>query len=137
VTLVNCDKVYEFAVFLNVYVRLLNFSLQIEDLFLLAIFGFEERFKRGLAQRHFLQLLLIISLLAFSFDLLFHDFLSATHCVDHTLNIKHLTLDPESSLLEGIFVGLNLFTYLFFEITSFRVSKYTFFHTILTEILDC
>lgn len=116
-SMVDRDEVNQAAVFLDVYVCLLDLRLQGQDIGFLSWLWLEEGLHGRFTEWQLLQLFLVITALVLERNLLLHYVFTALDCVDHALDVQHLALDPEGTLSEGWFVKSNGILELGCEIT--------------------
>jgi len=137
VALVHSDEVDQFAVLLDRLVRLFDFALEADLVLLLSLLRLEERLESGLSEGKFFELLLVVPLFALLVELLLLCVGKALHCVQHTEDVEHFTLNPNGSLEEWVPELLNNWGQVVTELTSLWMGQNTRVHLILREILDC
>ena len=103
--LVNCDEVYQLAVVLDIMGELLNLRLVRQNVFIDCAFGLEEALKSSLAERHLFELSCFVLLFVFKFNLHILDFVASRHSVLCTIQVKHLSFNPNVGIFIRIFPG--------------------------------
>jgi len=84
---VNGNEVDELSVVLDVDITLLDFGLEVENVFFFAGLGLPETGQGCLTQGKVFQLGLGIATLALRLDLSLHNFFTSFHRVNHSLNV--------------------------------------------------
>lgn len=117
------DKLHQPPVVFDVYVRLFDLRLQIQNVLLLARLGLEEALKGGLSQGKILQLSLVVASRTLLSDLLLHDALPTFDRVNHALDVKHFSLDPQRRFEEGRFVLFDGVRNALLHVAQFRICQ--------------
>jgi hypothetical protein len=118
---VDRNEVHKLAEVLDVDVCLLNLRLKLENVLLFAGLCLEEALQGQVTDRDVFQLSLVFSSLGLLRDLFLHHELAAFNRINHTLDIKHFTLDPQSCFQERRFVSSDRIFDFLLHITTLSI----------------
>jgi len=101
-TVVDRDEVDQFAVIFYIHVHGFDVGLIVKNIFFNGRLRFEETLESGLSESHLIKLLLLVTNLLLSLELLLNDTITAIHGIHHSTYIKKLSLDPDPSFSERV-----------------------------------
>jgi hypothetical protein len=134
--LVNRDEHDQLSVVLDVVSKLLDLWLVRQDVLIDRAFGLEEALKSCLAKRHFFEFSCFVLLLGFKFSLQILNLVTSWHSVLSTIQVKHLSFDPDIGIFVRIFPWSDGGNNLLFGIVCGGMGQHSLVNFAFCEIVD-